>query len=398
MKRALVLSTLYPNAHAPRFGTFVARSMEAVAACGDWDVTLFNPIGIPPIVFGRYRPLAEAAVDGVEGGVDIHRPTFTLIPRVGVASNARRIAQAVLPLARAMHRDRPFDVVDAQFFFPEGPAAAQIADALGLPFTILGRGSDITYWGTRDFAREQMLYAAARADGLMAVSEALRRDMAGLGMDGGKIGIRYTGLDRDRFRPLGHTGLRTTLAQSLGVDLPRGAPLFATVGSLDANKGQALVVEALETIREARLLLVGKGPDEDSLRRLAKERGVAERVHVLGTVDHDLLPVILSAADAMVLPSAREGLANAWIEALACGTPLVICDAGGAREIVTTRDAGLIVERRVDAIADGMRAILADPVPAERVAATVERFSWEATAGTVASHWERLTTRRGVSS
>ena len=51
-----------------------------------------------------------------------------------------------------------------------------------------------------------------------------------------------------------------------------------------------------------------------------------------------MLPALLSAADAMVLPSASEGLANAWIEALACGTPLVITDVGGAREVVTGPD------------------------------------------------------------
>ena len=53
MKRVLSLTTLYPNAAAPRFGTFVARSLEALAARGDWQVTVINPIGVPPVAFGR---------------------------------------------------------------------------------------------------------------------------------------------------------------------------------------------------------------------------------------------------------------------------------------------------------------------------------------------------------
>ena len=49
MKHVLALSTLYPNAVHPRFGTFVARSLEALAKRGDWQVTVVNPIGLPPL-------------------------------------------------------------------------------------------------------------------------------------------------------------------------------------------------------------------------------------------------------------------------------------------------------------------------------------------------------------
>ena len=83
MRRVLSLSTLYPNAADPRFGTFVARSLEALAARGDWQVTLLNPIGLPPVALGRYRALAQEAVGGVEHGVEVHRPVFRMIPRFG---------------------------------------------------------------------------------------------------------------------------------------------------------------------------------------------------------------------------------------------------------------------------------------------------------------------------
>ena len=72
MKRLLSLATLYPNAHAPRFGTFVARSLEALAARGDWQVTVINPIGVPPVAFGRYKALAAAATSWVEHCVSVN--------------------------------------------------------------------------------------------------------------------------------------------------------------------------------------------------------------------------------------------------------------------------------------------------------------------------------------
>jgi teichuronic acid biosynthesis glycosyltransferase TuaC len=391
VKRVLSLSTLYPNAAAPRFGTFVARSLEALAARGDWQVTLINPIGVPPIAIGRYRALKAAAMDGIEHGVEVHRPTFTLIPRVGGRINPALIARAVLPLARRLHAERPFDVVDAQFFYPDGPAAARVAGALGLPLSIKARGADIHYWGARPWAREQMVAAADQAAGLLAVCGALADDMAAIGLPAGKITLHYTGLDRDRFRPLQHAQLRRRLVRELGIALPDRAPVLVTVGALIPRKGQALVIDALADLpADAVLLLVGRGGDEAALRARARSSGVAERVHFLGGLDHDLLPLVLSAADAMVLPSASEGLANAWVEALACGTPLVITDAGGAREVVTAPEAGRIVDRTAQAIAEGLRDLLDDPPQREAVAAMADRFSWQANAAALADYYESL--------
>ncbi|ANU08293.1 glycosyltransferase [Paraurantiacibacter namhicola] len=392
MKRVLSISTLYPNAVNPRFGTFVARSLEAFAATGRWDVTVVNPIGVPPIRFGKYRALADAAVDGVEGGVRVLRPTFPLIPKLGGRLNPSAIARAVGPLAESLHASQPFDMVDAQFFYPDGPAAAQVAHRLQLPLSIKARGADVHFWGAKPYAKAKMLEASDQAAGLLAVCGPLADDMAALGMEREKITLHYTGLDRDRFRPLQHPGLRGQVAEALGIAIAPEEPLLVTVGALIPRKGQEFVIRALAMLeRPARLLLVGKGEDQPSLAALAQELGVADRVHFLGLLDHDLLPPVLSAADAMVLPSASEGLANAWVEALACGTPLVITDAGGAREVVTSPDAGVIVDRDTGAIARGITSLLDNPPEREAVAAMAERFSWQANAQALADHCDRLT-------
>ncbi len=395
MKHVLALSTLYPNAVNPRFGTFVARSLEAFAkrgkAKGDWKVSVVNPIGLPPIALGRYRALSQLDEVSEEAGVTIHRPRFTLIPAVGARRNASAIAKAALPLVQRIHAETPIDVIDAQFFFPDGPAAAWIARQIGVPLSLKARGSDITYWGDFDFAREQMLEAAECADGLLAVSEALAGQMAEIGMPRSKIRVHYTGLDRDRFRPLEHTQLRAQLSSELGFAMPDNAPLLACVGALIERKGQDIAIAALAKIDGARLVLVGKGDDEAHLRDLARDLGLADRVHFAGSLDHDLLPLILSAADAMVLPTMNEGLANAWVEALACGTPVVTCDVGGARELITNHTAGRLVERTPESVAAGVNEILNNPPMRQAVAAMAERFSWDTNALELAAHYDLLT-------
>ncbi|GAA0281546.1 glycosyltransferase family 4 protein [Alteraurantiacibacter aestuarii] len=389
MKRVLSIATLYPNAHQPRFGTFVARQMEALAARDDWDVHVINPIGIPPLAVGRYARLAQAAVSGTEHGVTVHRPRFTLIPAVGGPFNPAMIVKAVLPLARQLHALEPFDVVDAQFFYPDGPAAAAIAQELGLPLSIKARGADISLWGHKAYALRKMQHAAAQAAGLLAVSAALKQDMVGLGFAGDKITVHYTGLDHSQFRPLGRKRSRARLAKELSV--PLDGKLLATVGALIPRKGQHFVIEALALLPGTRLVIAGTGPDKAMLQYLAREKDLSSRVHFLGSLDHASLPVVLSAADAMVLPSASEGLANAWVEALACGTPLVITDAGGARELVTSPAAGQIVSRDTAAIAGGIRQVLDAGLPPDAVAQCGARFSWEANAEALADYYEKLT-------
>jgi glycosyltransferase involved in cell wall biosynthesis len=95
----------------------------------------------------------------------------------------------------------------------------------------------------------------------------------------------------------------------------------------------------------------------------------------------------------MVLPSASEGLANAWVEALACGTPIVIPDIGGARELLNRREAGRLAERTPSAVAKGLSEVLAAQAPQTAVAAAAARFSWEANAAALAEIYSAAASR-----
>ncbi|MDF2638878.1 MAG: glycoside hydrolase [Novosphingobium lindaniclasticum] len=388
--RILSIATLFPNPVKPSFGIFVGNQMRAIVARGDVDLTMVSPIGIPPWPLSHRSPydkLARIAPSSEAAGIAVHYPKFTLIPKIGGDSNPGRIARAVLPLVRRLHAERPFDLVDAQFFFPDGPAAAIVARELGLPLTIKSRGADIHYWGGRPAALQQIQEAARQAAGMLAVSKALRRDMVALGMPEARIGIHYTGLDRERFRPAERKAARARVSAMPDLGIRPDGALIVSPGSLIPRKGQALAIEALARLSGAHLALAGAGEDEKRLRALATSLGVAERVQFLGFVGHNLLPLVLSAADVLVLPSASEGLANVWVEGLACGTPIVVPDIGGAREVVKDDSAGRVVLRRPEAIADAVRAILADPPSQEAVCAHAARFSWTTNARNLARFW-----------
>lgn len=387
-RRLLSIATLYPSPQRPAFGRFVARQMETLAARGDWQVTVINPIGLPPVRLARYAGLEATPVVEADGPVAVHHPRFTLIPGLSGRFNPALIARAVVPLARKLHEQAPFDLIDAQFFYPDGPAAARIARALDLPLAIKARGSDIHYWGTRPAALAQMRRAAGQAGAILSVSQALGRDMEALGLPADRMHVHYTGLDHQRFRPVPRAAARQSIG---GLGIPESGRLIVSVGALIAIKGQALAIRALAALPDDVVLAIaGTGPDEPVLKALAAELGLADRVVFLGSVGHDMMPGLLSAADAMVLPSEREGLANAWIEALACGAPLVIPDIGGAREVVNHPSAGRIAARDPAAIARALSDLFDNPPQQADVTACAARFSWDANAAAMADIYESV--------
>lgn len=278
-------------------------------------------------------------------------------------------------------------MIDAEFFYPDGPSAMRLSKALDVPYTIKARGADICHWGKEPGCGEQLLEAASKAAGLLAVSAALKADMVALGIAGHKIHVHYTGLDQSLFMPRDPASEKA----KLGIK----DPLILNVGALIARKNQKLLIEALPQLSGAILMLVGRGASESDYRRLAKKLGVKERVRFMGNVPHDDLPALFAAADVMALVSENEGLANAWVEALACGTPIVASDVGGIRELVKSPDAGRIVERNPDAIVRAIKELFANPPPREAVAASVRAFSWDENARQIAAVFRSVLANQG---
>ena len=165
---------------------------------------------------------------------------------------------------------------------------------------------------------------------------------------------------------------------------------MVSLGALVARKGHDIVIDAVAALPDATLLIVGEGPERAKLEAQAAARGLSERVRLLGAVRHAELGRLLPAADVMALASASEGLANAWVEALACGVPIVIPDIGGAREVLTDPVFGLIAARNPVAFAEAIGMLIAVPPLPERVKQGAARFSWDANAAALKAHLERL--------
>lgn len=373
MLRVLTLATLFPDATRPNFGVFVERQTRGLAAEPDTQVTVVAPVGLPPwpLRLADHRKLAALPRREQWRGLTVHRPRFLSVPATDGRFAPDALARAVRPVLDLLAGQ--FDVIDASFFFPDGPAAVMLGKRYGVPVSIKARGADIHHWGK---VRHAAVVAAGRgAEGLLAVSGALRTDMLALGLPAEKIRVHHTGIDRDRFRP----GDRAVARHEWGVT----GPTVLSLGALIPRKGHDVVLEAVARLPGVELLIAGEGPERDALAARAARLGIGR---LLGAVPHGELPTLFAAVDLLALASASEGLANVWVEALACGKPIVITDAGGAREVVTCRAAGRIVARTPEAFAAGIADLLANPPAAADVVAAAAPFSWARNARELRAH------------
>ncbi|RYY24383.1 MAG: glycosyltransferase family 4 protein [Sphingomonadales bacterium] len=390
MLRLLVLSTLFPDVTRPRFGSFVERQSLSLAERADTEVRVVAPLGIPPWpirILPRYGALSALPARENWKGLEVYRPRFLNLPITGGRFHAPALIEALTPAIEQIRKDFPFDVIAAEFFFPDGVAAVELGRRLGVPVSIKARGSDIHSWGHKPLTGEQVRAAGRAADGMLSVSEAMRDDMIAMGMPGERIHAIITGVDLERFTPCDRAEAKAALTIS--------GPLILSVGALIPLKGHDILLQAISTMPGVTLCIAGEGPERERLTGLIAKLGLEDRVRLLGNIPHADLSRYLAAADAMALASEREGLANAWLEALASGTPVVIPDVGGARQVVRDAVAGRIVDRTPEAFAAGIADILADPPAADAVRATVAPFTWSANAEKLHGYFKHLVSGHG---
>ncbi len=182
-----------------------------------------------------------------------------------------------------------------------------------------------------------------RVDRIIAVSAAIGRQLVARGIASDRIAVVHSGIETERFA----RGDRARFRDSIAARLPSGpgTVLVGTVGALAAHKGIDLFLEAAVLVgREmpaARFVIVGRGPDEERLRRLADRLGLAQRVLFAGFRDD--MPDVFAGLDVFALSSlSGEGSPAVLKEAMAAGVPVAATALDGVEEIVEDARHGLL--------------------------------------------------------
>lgn len=375
--RILTLSSLYPNVQQPQHGIFVEQRLRQLLSSGQIHAQVLAPVPWFPFTserFGIYARYPLIPGEEERHGINISHPRFLTLPKIGMsiapALMARSIAGSVRELTRS---GLSIDLIDAHYFYPDGVASAILAKKLKIPLVITARGTDINLIPKYAIPRKMILWAADQAAAIVGVSQALKDRMVQLGVDENKITVLRNGVDLDFFRPIDQHTARQKVGSWQGRWL-------LSVGHLIERKGHYLIIEALCQLPDTNLAIIGEGPMRAELQSLAFRLGVENRVHFLGAVDQIELPDYYSAADALVLASSREGMANVLLEAIGCGLPVVATPIWGTPEVIATPAAGVLTEdRSANGLVNGINRLFSAYPDRHDTRRYAEGFSWDKT-------------------
>jgi len=377
--RTLLFSTLYPSEVRPIHGIFVETRLRELVNSGQVESRVIAPVPWFPFTdarFGDYGKFAATPRVAQRNGIEVHHARYFLPPKVGMNLAPHTLAMAALPIARQLIRDGfDFDLIDAHYYYPDGVAAGILARKLGKPFVVTARGTDLNLIPQYARPRRLILQTAEAAVASIGVCKALMDTLAELGADPAKLHVFRNGVDLERFTPEPRAAARTRLG------LPQERRQLLSVGHLIERKGHHLAIEALPLLPDdIELTIIGTGPEQAALKNLASQLGVTPRVRFAGQIPQTELKWWYSAADILLLGSSREGWANVLLESMACGTPVVASNIWGTPEVVSTPDAGRLMQvRTAAAMAASVNELFATYPARENVRHHAEGFSWTQT-------------------
>lgn len=235
-------------------------------------------------------------------------------------------------------------------------------------------------------------------DRIHAISHFLERQAIRYGADPSIIDVIPNGVDTDLFRAIPNAPERVEeLRRSLDLSRKR---VIVSVSRLVQKNGIDTLLDAVPEILRSHptavVVLVGDGSDRRSLEARAERLGVRHAVRFVGAVDHRETPDYLHLADAFVRPSRSEGLGTAFLEAMACGIPVVATPAGGIPDFIQHDVNGLLVQPGShQEVAQATSRILGDPATGRRLSRAADLlvrsgYQWDSIAERIGDLYDEL--------
>lgn len=358
--KLLVFSSLFPSQVRPNAGVFIRERMFRV---GKYiPIIVVSPVPWFPFQeiirywCPQFRPQPSCYEE--QEGVQVYYPRFFSIP--GLLKSCDGFFMAVGALPTLLKLKKKFTIIDAHFAYPDGYAATLLGKWLNKPVTITLRGTEVPL-AKIPRRKEKLLTALVYATQVFSVSDSLKQFVVSLGANGDKIQVIGNGIDVIKFQPIAKSTARAALSIS------EGAMVLVSVGALVDRKGFHRVIDLLPELvshyPNLIYLIVGGDSPEGNIRikleRQVEVLNLKKHVRFLGAYSSDQLKVPLSAANLFVLATANEGWANVFLEAMACGLPVITTDVGGNKEVIVNSELGTVVpfadsQRLLTAISNGL--------------------------------------------
>ena len=316
-------------------------------------------------------------------GLNVYSPKYPMIPKISEAVQAALMFPALYKTVKRLHRENKFDVVNTQWLYPDGVAAALATRLLGLPHVVTALGCDANLFLKQRHKRLQISWALRQAQGITVVSDALRKVLIDKDFRKERIDVIPNGVDPGLFFPRSKADCREKL------QIAEAGKLILFVGQLLEVKGVIYLIEAVNRMLAARndfsVYCIGEGGGRQDYEAEIVRRYLEDRIHLVGNRPHSEVAIWMGAADVFCLPSIREGFPNVVLEALFSGRPVVASKVCGVPEMVNDRNGIMVLPEDSTALAEGLDEALNKEWDEKDISDSVAKLSWSYAAD---SYWK----------
>ena len=351
----LALTPFFPSAGDEVSGCFIAESTRQLEQFG----VTSSVVAVTPMYYRRREPSPSAPADWVR---------YPQIPgNLGLSSAGQWLYARLLAHVARLHRENPIDVIHAHSALPCGHAAALLSRHLSIPFIVTLHGLDVfntCFLGgvPAEWRRKASIgvYRAART--VICISKRVQRLLQD-GTHHVRSTVVYNGTDTNFFSP------------SSGEESRQEKNEILIVGNLLVGKGHELVLRAINRLGasfpQLQCRIIGEGPDRARFEALARDLGIAQRVRFEGRKSRAEVAAAMRACSVFALPSRYEGLGCVYLEAMACGKPVMACRGQGIDEVIEHGINGWLVPTNgLEELAQGLSTLVRSPELRQRLGAS----------------------------
>jgi glycosyltransferase involved in cell wall biosynthesis len=345
--KILTYTSLYPNAVDPNHGIFAQNRMLNCARRYEHELQVVAPVPYFPNIplFPKWSRFSQIPAYEVRQGVPVFHPRYLVTPKVGMLFYGFHMFWGTLGTVRKLRQRFDFEIIDAQYLYPDGFAANLLGRILNKPVVVTAHGKDVNLFSRLFGIRNLIRFTLRHSSAVIAVCQALKDRIVNLGISDGKVHVIGNGADIQYFYPAEQLAARNKL------NLPADRKTLLCVAQLTERKRIHLLIDAVQKLRQQRpdllLLLLGGRSDTAYVNRLQRQvaqSGLQDNVRFVGEKPHQELGDWYNASDLFCLFSSREGMPCVLLEALACGKPVVASRVDGIPEVISTPDYGLLVD------------------------------------------------------